>query len=351
MSTLPRPLPDWPRFLGPPEATARMRVAPEDFQVVELPLVEPGGTGSHLWLEVRKRDANTSWVAARLAEAAGAAARDVGYAGMKDRRAVTTQWFSVGLEQAANDEWERWDIPGVTIVQGLRHGRKLQRGALRGNRFRLVLRDLQGEAGALAKRLETLASTGLPNYFGPQRFGREGANAERGARWLERGGRIGRGQRSLYLSAVRSCLFNLLLAERVRQDNWNRLLDGDIAMLDGSRSSFDCSLPDAELDRRCATFDIHPTGPLPGGGGKRPRGAAAAIEETVLEPHLGIVAALERARVDASRRSLRVLPAGMAWQFDGAELLLEFSLPPGAYATALLRELVLADPASISEDE
>lgn len=348
MALFSRPLPDWPRSLGLPGACARLRVEPEDFQVRELPLVTPEGVGSHLWLEVRKRNANTSWVAARLAEQAGAPARDVGYAGMKDRRAVTTQWFSVGLQEAANDDWANWDIPGVSILQGVRHGRKLQRGALRGNRFRIALRELHGETGELEARLNDLAGAGLPNYFGPQRFGRDGANAERGARWLERGGRVGRSQRGIYLSAVRSYLFNLLLAERVRQANWNRLVDGDLAMLDGSRSTFACSMPDAELERRCADFDIHPTGPLPGRVGTGAAGAAEEIERSVMQPFEAVVAALARAGVNAGRRSLRVRAAGLSWQFDGAELLLEFTLPPGAYATAVIRELVSADADSIS---
>jgi tRNA pseudouridine13 synthase len=343
-----RPAPDWPRFLGPPGARARARTEPEDFQVTELPLVKPEGTGTHLWLEVRKRNANTRWVAARLAEQAGAAVRDVGYAGMKDRRAVATQWFSVGLQGAADADWARWEIPGVAILQGVWHGRKLQRGALRGNRFRIKLRDVRGEGSDLERRLAALARQGLPNYFGPQRFGRNGDNAERGAQWLERGGRISRGQRGIYLSGVRSYLFNTVLAERVRQRSWNRLVDGDVAMLDGSRSTFSCSLPDPLLDQRCAAFDLHPTGPLPGRGGEGPVREAAAIETRMLEPYERIVAGLQRAGVQSSRRCLRVVPAGLSWQLDGATLTLEFSLPGGAYATAVLRELVSDDSATIS---
>lgn len=351
MSLFSRPVPDWPRSLGPPVAHARLRAQPEDFEVHELPLVTPDGVGSHLWLEVRKRDVNTSWVAARLAEQAGVPARDVGYAGMKDRRAVTTQWFSVGLQEAANGDWADWDIPGVSILQGVRHGRKLRRGAHRGNRFRLRLRDLQGAGSDLEGRLKALADTGLPNYFGHQRFGRAGANAERGARWLAEGGRVSRGQRSIYLSAVRAYLFNLVLAERVRRGSWDRLIDGDLALLNGSRSTFSCSLPDATLERRCADFDIHPTGPLPGRGGTGAARAAAEIERAVMQPFEAVVAALHCAGVDADRRSLRVRPAGLSGEFDGADLLLEFTLPPGAYATAVLRELVSAEADSISRNK
>jgi len=349
-----RPLPDWPRSMGRPEISGEMRATPEDFQVWELPLVEPQGSGSHLWLEVRKRDANTRWVAGQLASAAGVAPREVGYAGMKDRRAVTTQWFSVGLQEAADADWSGWEIPGVTILQARRHGRKLQRGALRGNRFLITLRNLQGQIDTLEHRLALAARTGVPNYFGPQRFGHGGANLERASRWLQRGSRIRRSERGIYLSAVRSYLFNEVLAERIGLGCWNRLLSGDVALLDGSRSTFAVEALDTELERRCAEFDIHPTGPLPGRSrgrrGECVSGQAEVLESAVLGKYEELVAALQGQRVDADRRSLRVLPGDLDWRVDGSDLELSFVLPPGAYATSLLRELVLTEPASISDE-
>ena len=348
-------IPDWPRYLGAPGVAAQLRILPEDFQVWELPRVEPQGTGSHLWLEVRKRDANTRWVASQLAAAAGVRLRDVGYAGMKDRRAVTTQWYSIGLQEAANADYPSWEIPGVDILQAHRHGRKLQRGALRGNRFRILLRQLRGATDELPERLAAIARNGFPNYFGPQRFGHGGANIARATHWLEKGGRITRQQRSLYLSAARSFLFNLVLAERVRRGDWSRLLNGDIAMLDGSRSTFGCALPDAELERRCAELDLHPTGPLPGRAGRSGKDVVSAesagLEDAVLGRHDALCEALCRAGVDADRRSLRVVPTNFEWQAQGADLLLMFELPPGSYATSLLRELVLTAPDTISEEE
>jgi tRNA pseudouridine13 synthase len=350
MSAGASPLPDWPRWLGVPELRGLLRAAPEDFQVWELPLIEPEGDGPHLWLEVQKRGANTRWVAERLAQAAGAKPREVGFAGMKDRHAVTTQWFSIGLQEAGNADWQSWQIPGVTILQALRHRRKLQTGALRGNRFRILLRHLEGPLEGLEERCQRLAGAGFPNYFGAQRFGRDGGNVGRGARWLERGGRISRGERSIYLSAVRSYLFNLVLAERVRQGSWNRLLDGDVAMLDGSRSLFPCELPDEVLERRCAAFDIHPSGPLPGRGGVPAAREALALECDALQAQQGLVESLDKAGVTADRRSLRVLPAELRWSLGEDGLALAFSLPPGAYATSLLRELVMTGPATISEE-
>jgi hypothetical protein len=197
-------IPGWQWYLGEPESSGQLRTTPEDFQVWELPLVEPQGTGAHLWLEIRKRGANTQWVAGQLAAAAGVPLRDIGFAGMKDRHAVTTQWFSVGLQEAARADWTTWDIPDVALLHAHRHSRKLQRGALRGNRFLIVVRHLRGDVVDLEERLNALAERGAPNYFGPQRFGRDGANVERAVRWLEAGGRIKRSQRSLYLSAARS---------------------------------------------------------------------------------------------------------------------------------------------------
>jgi tRNA pseudouridine13 synthase len=343
-------LPDWRRFLPDPALRGVIRAEAEDFQVRELPLVEPEGSGNHLWLEIEKRNANTHWVAERLAEAAAVPVRDVGYAGMKDRRAVTTQWFSIGMQEAGNDDWQNWIIPDVRVLQAKRHARKLQRGALRGNRFRIRVRALSGDADGLDERLDRLAARGVPNYFGPQRFGHQGRNFARGARWLEQGGRLRRAKRSLYLSAVRSALFNDVLSERVRQSNWDRLIDGDIAQLNGSRALFACALPDADLERRCAEFDIHPTGPLPGSGGLQPARDAAVLETDVLRQHDDLLAALGRARAESGRRSLRVALTSFEWDHGDSELELRFDLPAGSYATAVLRELVSLSDGSISED-
>lgn len=326
--------------LGPPAASGRLRSEPADFRVTEIPLIEPSGQGNHLWLEIEKTGSNTDWVAAQLARAAGVPRRDVGYAGMKDRNAVTRQWFSVGLQEAARDDWRDWSIDGVTFLDGRRHERKLQRGALRGNRFHLVLRDLTGDRSDLETRLQAIASHGAPNYFGPQRFGHGGRNIERALHWLEHGGRIRKPTRGIYLSALRSLLFNRVLSARVAADCWDRLLDGEIAQLDGRRALFECALPDDSLERRCAEFDIHPTGPLPGRGGMRPVRDAAACEDPILDTNRPLVEALERAGLEAARRSLRLIARNLEWQIEGGRLDILFELPAGAYATSLLRELV-----------
>ena len=342
-------VPEWPRFLGASPLKGQLRVNLEDFQVEELPLVHPSGEGSHLWLLVEKRGANTDWVAQQLAHSAGLSARDVGYAGMKDRHAVTRQWFSMPAPPKGDLPWQVWNIPGVNIIEAVRHGKKLQRGVLRGNRFDILIRDLRGDHAELDRRLRAVQARGLPNYFGPQRFGFGGSNVREAARSLLEGRRVPRAKRSIYLSALRSFLFNHVLAERVRQATWDQLIDGDVAMLEGTHSVFHCTLPDADLTRRCAEFDLHPTGPLPGEKGMVPERGAHELETRVLAPWEQIVEALRRARVEADRRSLRVRPGELAWELTGDSLRLAFTLPPGAYATTVLDELVSTQLASPPE--
>jgi tRNA pseudouridine13 synthase len=333
-------LPSWCRYLGDPEVSGVIRVRMEDFQVREIPLVHPSDEGGHLWLEVEKRGANTNWVAEQLASTAGVQMRDVGFAGMKDRYAVTTQWFSLSLQEACNPDWKTWIIPDVTIVQAHHHSRKLKRGALKGNHFRIVVRLLEGNTTGLENRLDAVSRRGVPNYFGPQRFGFNGSNIERGIRWLEQGSRLSRNKRSIHISAVRSFLFNEVLSRRVEDGSWNRILDGELAMLDGSHSLFDCTMPDQLLARRCDQFDIHPTGPLAGSGGLRPERQAALVENESLGASPALVGALHKAGAKAGRRGLRLLPGKLEWDLKGAVLRLVFDLPPGGYATSLLRELV-----------
>jgi len=343
------PLPQWAWAHGAPEVSGLLRVQLEDFRVQELPTVKPGGEGTHLWLEIEKRNANTDWVAKQLSLSAGVPVRDVGFAGMKDRRAVTSQWFSVALQEASDSAWQNWSWPDIRILQARLHTRKLKRGALGGNRFHIVVRDLEGGIEGLEHLLTRASASGVPNYFGPQRFGHGGRNVEQGIRWLEHGGRLPRNKRSIYLSAVRSFLFNQVLSRRVELGNWNRIIDGDVAMLDGSRSTFACRLPDLELEQRCDNFDIHPSGPLPGKSGVNPVGGSLRIEETMLKPHEKLIDSLQKAGLKSSRRSLRLRPENMEWMIEGGNLALEFDLPPGAYATSLLRELVSLDSDTISE--
>jgi len=314
--------------------------------VEEIPRVTPGGEGGHLWLWVEKHSANTDWVAGQLAKVGGCKHRDVGYAGLKDRHAVTRQWFSVPAPEAGPEVFSNAAIEGVRVLEHQLHQRKLKRGTLDGNRFRLVIRDLNGDAVDLTPRLERIRAEGVPNYFGPQRFGRGGRNVEQGFRLLGSNARLPRNKKSIYLSALRSFLFNQVLARRVEAGSWNSMLDGELVMLDGTHSIFPCELPDPDIEDRCARLDIHPTGPMPGEGGDGPGGEVAVLENEVLEHWQELVDVLVNQRVQASRRALRLYPAGLEWDFEGDTLQLNFVLPPGAYATIVLREIL-----TISEAE
>jgi tRNA pseudouridine13 synthase len=340
MNTHQSILPDWPHSQGEPLVSGKIRVQLEDFRVQEIPLITPSGEGNHLWLEVEKRGANTHWVAEQLAAAAGIPARDVGFAGLKDRHGITAQWFSVALQEAGNPEWETWQIQDVKFLNVQKHNRKLKRGALKGNRFHLLVRDLEGDTPTLAERIQQAAVSGVPNYFGPQRFGFNGSNITRGMHWLQRGGRMTRNKRGIYISSVRSFLFNQVLAHRVNLGNWAEIVDGEVAMLNGSHSVFPCTMPDAELSRRCETFDIHPTGPLCGDEGMQPERAASTLENEALADHSDMIDALKKVSSRADRRSLRLLPENLLHQLEGDVLTLTFELPAGNYATSLLRELV-----------
>ncbi len=336
---------EWPFVLGKPALAGELRIVPEDFEVEEIPAFEPVGKGSHLWLWVEKTGANTDWVATQLAKSAGCAARDVGYAGMKDRHAVTRQWFSLPWKPGQAPEFPDPGIEGVRVLRASLHEKKLRRGVLKGNRFQLRIRGLQGDGSGLEARLQRIAEAGVPNYFGPQRFGFGGANVSRALRWLEQGGRLPRDKRSIYLSALRSYLFNQVLGQRVADGTWSRLLRGELAMLDGTHSIFPCETLDDTLLQRCREMDIHPTGPMPGRNGMQPSADAQAVERAVLEPYVDTIARLDQFGVDAERRSLRLPVRGLQWELQPNELVIGFELPAGAYATVVVRELVATEQA------
>lgn len=328
-----------PHAHGGPPLQARLRATPEDFVVDELQDIVPDGVGEHAWLVVRKRGANTDWVAKGLARFAGVAPMDVSYAGVKDRHAVTTQVFTVHLPGRASPDWSQLELDDVEVIEHSRHGRKLKRGALRGNRFRIVLREIRGERNAAESSLQAIAVRGVPNYFGEQRFGLGGANVERAERMFA-GQRVDRNLRSMLLSAARSQLFNAVLAERVRRDCWDRGLPGEIWSLAGSRSWFGPEAPSASLAERLSSGDIHPSGPLWGRGPLPCMDEALATESSVCAAFETLRLGLERAGLEQERRALRLMPRALSWTWIDADALqVEFELPPGAYATVVLREV------------
>ncbi len=327
-----------------PPLRGRIRDRAEDFEVEEQLGFEPAGAGEHLLLWIEKRDANTPWVAGQLARWAGIAESAVAFSGMKDRHAVTRQWFGVHLPKRIAPDSEP-QIEGVTVLARHWHDRKLRRGAHRGNRFRIVIRDVRGDRERAEAMLGDLAAVGVPNAFGEQRFGRDAGNLEQARRWLqaERPARMPHGKRSLLLSAARSHLFNLVLAERVRRGDWNQALPGDCFQLDGRGSWFG---PEAVIseDIRTRVTDgaIHPTGPLWGRGEPPTGGEAGAIERAVAAAEPVLADGLAKFGMDQERRALRLLPIELSWRWldpggtESAALELSFSLPRGSFATAVL---------------
>ncbi|MGH8158682.1 MAG: tRNA pseudouridine(13) synthase TruD [Rhodanobacter sp.] len=324
---------------GAPPLQAKLRSTPEDFVVEEILGYDADGAGEHALLWVEKRGANTDWVARELAKFAGVSPVAVGYAGLKDRHAVTRQTFSVQLAGKSDPDWSTFPHAEVKVLAATRHSRKLKRGALRGNRFVLVLREVQGDRDAAEQVLGQIATRGVPNYYGEQRFGREGGNVAQ-ARAMFAGRRVERDKRSFLLSAARSQIFNSVLAARVEGDAWDQPLDGEIWSLAGSRSWFGPEPFTEVLAERLARADIHPSGPLWGQGEPPTQGEAGVLEREVGAASGDLAEGLAAARMDQERRPLRLMPKDLKWRWlEGDTLELTFELPAGAYATVVVREL------------
>ena len=328
-----------PRAHGAPVLRARFRDRPEDFRVEEIDAFPAEGQGEHLLLTVEKRGMNTAHAARRLAQWAGIQEMGIGYAGMKDRHAVTLQRFSVHLPKRVAPDIATLQSDDLRVLASAWHHRKLPRGALAGNRFVLVLRDVDGDAAAIDTRLQAIAAQGLPNYFGEQRFGRDGDNVE-AARRMFTGQRVRREQRGIYLSAVRSELFNAVLARRIADGDWASGAEGEVWMLDGTHSVFGPQPLDDTLRERAARGDIHATGPLWGAGELRSGEPLRSREFAVVQDAEDLRAGLEAAGLKQERRALRVGVRELAWTWpEPGVLQLGFVLAAGAYATGLLAEL------------
>lgn len=333
-------IPVWPYVYGGPSGSGKIRSLPEDFIVKENLSFEPSGAGEHAFLQIEKKGENTEYVTRQLSRFANVRQRDVSYAGLKDRYAITTQWFSVWLPGKADPDWRQFESDSVKVLQAIRHARKLKRGVLSGNSFKLTIRDWQGDQTKAVQQLEQIKANGIANYFGSQRFGNEGQNVSKALAMFE-GAKAGREQRGIYLSAVRSYLFNLILAERVIQNNWNQAVTGDTYQFDLSHSCFQSDRPDVEIIRRLAAKEIHSTGVLWGRGEADVSADALDIEQAVIDAYQPLAQGLVANSVDRDRRALRVNVQNLCWQFiDSTTLELCFTLPAGSYATSVLRELI-----------
>lgn len=324
---------------GQPTARGVLKAEPADFIVLEDLGFEPCGEGEHIFVRVRKTGENTAWVAGLLADAAGVERHAVTWAGLKDRHAVTEQWFGIHLPGKAEPDLRVIESDSIQILEIKRHNRKLRTGYLKGNHFTLRLSALEQTDG-LEARLQAVAAAGVPNYFGEQRFGRGGNNLE-AAKAMFAGKRIkDRNKRSLYLSAARSMLFNTVVTARIEQGLAHTLLAGDCLMLKGSHSIFSEAEATPELAARLASGDVQLTAPLWGRGRLASQGDAAVFEETALEALAEWRDGLEKAGLEQERRPLLLRPEAMSWSLTPEVLTLSFFLPAGAFATSVVRELL-----------
>ena len=321
--------------------SGEIRTIPEDFIVDEELGFSPIGEGEHVFLRIRKKERNTEDVACLLARHSGMPRKSVSYAGLKDRNAVTSQFFSVHLPGKQGPDWQELADPSLEFLSINRHQKKLKRGALSRNIFCLRIRGFSGNRDIAEQRMQQIKRQGVPNYFTSQRFGHNANNLVYAEQILLNNKRVkDRFKRNIYFSAARSWLFNLVLAERVRRENWNSAIAGDSMMLNGSRSCFNVEIIDQEIINRMNEFDINPTAPLCGRGDAMVTAEAAEIESAILSDWQGWTEGLEKARMELARRPMRVSVADLSWDWpEENQLELRFSLPPGSYATAVLREL------------
>lgn len=319
--------------------TGRFRVEAADFQVDEQMDIDLSGQGEHLWLQVRKTGANTDWVATQLARCAQVPASEVGYAGLKDRHAVTTQWFSIQLPGKADPDFAGLP-PEIEILHQQRHDKKLRRGALSHNHFCLIVRDCPADAESVAALCQQIAAGGVPNYYGEQRFGHHMGNLHKAVRWFK--GEFTpkqRNQRSLYLSAARSWIFNAILSQRVQTGTWQQRMAGDVFMFDGGSAWF-VDDGSAELAERLAAQDIHATGALWGRGDLATQAEMRELEAQQAARFPVFCQGLEKQGLKQERRALRIKVADVACEpLAEHSFKLSFSLPPGAYATVVLNQL------------
>lgn len=332
---------------GVPLLAARFKQSPADFRVDEELGFEPDGSGEHEMLLVEKTGLTTLQAQEALSRAYALPLQKISYAGLKDKQAVTRQWFSLHSHPVCEQKQE---LPaGMRVLERVRNRRKLQRGSHRGNRFVITLRDCTMLAPALdwQQRLQQIQRSGVPNYFGPQRFGFGEDNLKQAARWFAaQDQNPGRNQRSMLLSAARSFIFNAVLSERVAQGSWNRVLLGEVVALAGSSATFAGSrATPEELQERLVRFDIHPTGPLWGEGSVASTGEVAAMEVSIAGRYPQFTAGLVQHGLQQERRPLRVQVADLAATLQDDVLTLDFRLTRGAYATAVLRELVQTEGA------
>ena len=350
------------RVYQPLNVSAKLKSKADDFIVKENITVEFSGEDEHCWIYIKKRGCNTDWVAQQIAKYCGVKQMAVSYAGLKDRHAVTSQWFSVQLPGKPTPDWAEFEniflsanvsaesAECIQVLECHRHNRKLQRGALKSNTFVITLCELSDTSDdifvQLKRRCESISKDGVPNYFGTQRFGRNHNNLNQAEKLFSNPRfRLARQKRGMYLSAARSWLFNLILSERINRGVWDKRLPGDVFMLDGKSACFKdgVSEPPSE-EERCLTErlehnEIHPTAVLWGEGNDMVTSDAAELEEQIIDQIPIYRDGLIAARLKSQRRACRVVPEQFECYRQDDDFVVSFSLPSGSYATMILAEI------------
>ena len=331
---------DWPKAYAPLNMSAQYRTFDEDFQVRELTDRRLKSEGPHLYLKIQKQGTNTHWLARKLANHAKIDLKDVGYAGLKDRHAITQQWFSLPIKNKEPDLAHLFEKDEFQLIQKGYYGVKLKRGALGGNAFKITLRNVEGDQTEINQRLELIRTRGVPNYFGEQRFGHDNENLIQAQRFFETGKRPRNRQKtSMYLSAARSYLFNKMLAQRVEAKHWDRPIEGEVFGFAGSLRGF-TQENTTEENNRWRLNRIHPTCALWGKGESLAKSGLLGIEQSVAEEEAEFAQGIEKQKMKQERRATRLLVPNLFWSWSDSEtLILEFSLASGYFATSVLREL------------
>jgi len=327
---------------GKPSGSGTLKSSPEDFLVTEDLGFGPDGDGEHLLLRIRKKGCNTRFVADYLAKYLKVHAREVSFAGQKDKHAITEQWFCVRLPGKEMPDMSRFTLEGCEVLEHARHRRKLRLGALKGNAFTLVLRNISDSYDADI-RLQAIAKVGVPNYFGSQRFGINGNNLQQALRWAQSETPLrDRTKRSFWLSATRSALFNQIVSTRLVEKEVNQIIEGDALQLAG-RGSWFVATPEEQdvLQARVDSGELLITASLPGDGDWGTQGAALAFEQACIAEEAVLLGLLKRERVEAARRAMLVQPQEFQWHWqDDTTVELKFWLPAGSFATSVVRELI-----------
>ncbi|MDU4223859.1 MAG: tRNA pseudouridine(13) synthase TruD [Enterobacter asburiae] len=317
---------------GKPQGNGVLKASPEDFLVVEDLGFEPDGEGEHILVRILKNGCNTRFVADALAKFLKIHAREVSFAGQKDKHAVTEQWLCARVPGNAMPDLSKFELEGCKVLEYARHKRKLRLGALKGNAFTLVLREVTDRED-VEKRLNAISDRGVPNYFGAQRFDRN--------------------KRSFWLSAARSALFNQIVSERLKKPDANQVVVGDALQLAGRGSWFVAMAEEmADVQSRVDAKALMITAALPGTGDWGTQGDALAAEQSAVADAPELQSLLVREKVEAARRAMLLYPQQLSWNWwDDVTVELRFWLPAGSFATSVVRELIntSGDYANIAE--